>query len=67
MQKHFLKEKIDSGFEQERSLLEHEVEKKPKLPILSYVRPIFFTLLLAVTLIALAINGFTAIKFFITQ
>ncbi|WFR75738.1 hypothetical protein P9166_12565 [Lactococcus lactis] len=67
MQKHFLKEKIESGFEQERELLEHEAEKKPKLPVLSYVRPLFFTVLLTVTLIALAINGYTAIKFFITH
>lgn len=67
MQKHFLKEKIESGFEQERELLEHENEKRPKLPVLSYVRPIFFTVLLTVTLIALVINIFAAIRFFITQ
>ena len=67
MQKHFLKEKIEAGFEEERELLEHESEKKEKLPALSYVRPFFFTILLTVTLIALAINGWTAIKFFITH
>ena len=67
MRKHFLKEKIEAGFEEERELLEHEPEKKAKLPALSYVRPVFFTILLTVTLIALAINGWTAIKFFMTQ
>jgi len=67
MRTHFLKEKIEAGFEDERKLLEHEPEKKAKLPALSYVRPIFFTILLTVTLIVLAINGWTAIKFFMTH
>ncbi|MGV9036684.1 hypothetical protein ACN9TC_13630 [Lactococcus lactis] len=42
MRTHFLKEKIEAGFEDERKLLEHEPEKKAKLPALSYVRPILF-------------------------
>lgn len=67
MQKNFLKTKIESGFEQERELLQHEVTKKEKLPILLYVRPLFFTLLLTITLLALGINGFAAIKYFITN
>mgnify|MGYP003622480234 CR=1 FL=1 len=67
MRKPFLEEKIEAGVEDERELLEHEPEKKAKLPALSYVRPIFFTILLTVTLIALAINGWTAIKFFMTH
>ena len=67
MQKDFLKSKIETGFEQERALLEHEIEKKEPLPILSYVRPIFFGVLLSVTLIALVVNGFEAIKFFLTH
>lgn len=67
MRKHFLKEKIEAGFEEERELLEHEPEKKTKLPALYYVRPLFFTVLLTVTLIALAINGWTAIRFFMTH
>lgn len=65
MRTHFLKEKIEAGFDDERKLLEQEPEKKTKLPTLSYVRPAFFMILLTVTLIALAINGWTAIKFFI--
>ena len=67
IRKNFLKEKIKAGVEDERELLEHEPEKKAKLPALSYVRPIFFTILLTVTLIALVINGWTAIKFFMTH
>lgn len=67
MQRNFLKEKIKLGFEQERELLEHESEKKEKIPALAYIRPLFFTILITVSLIALAINGFTAIKFFITH
>lgn len=67
MKKRFLKEKIEAGFEEERELLEHELEKRVKLPALSYVRPVFFTILLTVTLIALVINGWTALKFFITH
>lgn len=67
MRTHFLKEKIEAGFEDERELLEYEPEKKAKLPALSYVRPVFFTILLTVTLVALAINGWMAIKFFMTH
>lgn len=64
MKNNYLKEKIAAGFEQEREMLKYETEKSEKLPALSYVRPIFFTMLLIVTLIALAVSGFTAIKFF---
>lgn len=67
MRKHFLKEKIEAGFKEERELLEHDPEKKGNLPALSYVRPLFFTILLTVTLIALAINVLTAMKFFMTH
>lgn len=67
MQKNFLKTKIESGFEQERELLQHEVTKKENLSVLLYVRPLFFTLLLTITLLALGINGFAAIKYFITN
>lgn len=67
MRTHFLKEKIEAGFEKERELLEHEPEKRAKLPALSYVRPLFFSILLTVTLIALAISLLTAIKFFMTH
>ena len=65
MEKHILKRKIDSGFEKERQLLEHEVGTGLKLPILSYVRPVFFTILLTVTLIALIINVVISLKFYI--
>lgn len=67
MQKDFLKSRIEDGFEQERELLQYEREKEESLPILFYVRPLFFALLLTITLIALGINGFTAIKYFITH
>lgn len=67
MQKNFLKTKIESGFEQERELLKHEVTKKETLPLLLYVRPLLFALLLTVTLLALGISAFTAIKYFITN
>ncbi|HFC9197507.1 hypothetical protein [Enterococcus lactis] len=67
MHKDFLKSKIELGFEQERELLKYEKVKKERLSLLSFVRPIFFATLLTVTLIALAINGFAAIKFFITK
>ncbi|MBK0084510.1 hypothetical protein IAE51_11475 [Lactococcus sp. S64] len=67
MQKHFLKEKIEIGFDQERELLAHDSQKKKRTPLLFYVRPIYFFILITSTLAALGINGFMAIKYFITH
>lgn len=67
MRKYFLKEKIESGFEQERALLAHESENKKKISMLSYVRPIYFLILITATLAALGMNCFVAIKFFMTH
>ena len=67
MQNNFLKNKIDAGFEEERQLLEHETEQRPSLPFLSYVRPVFFTVLVSVTMIALGINVIGAVKYFMTH
>lgn len=67
MQNHFLKEKIESGFEEEKELLEHEPDKKAKVPFLFYVRPIYFTILIAATLTALALNGYKALEFFLSH
>lgn len=67
MKSNFLKRKIAAGFEEERQLLKHETEKRPSLPILSYIRPIFFAVILTVAFIALGINVFGAVKYFITH
>ncbi|MEG1486124.1 MULTISPECIES: hypothetical protein [Lactococcus] len=67
MQKNFLKERIESGFEEERELLNHEVEKKERMPIILYFRPVYFFIMITATLAALASSGFTALKFFISQ
>ncbi len=67
MQKHFLKEKIEIGFKEEQKLLEHEPLKREKLPLLFYVRPLYFAILVIATLSALLINGVTALKFFMTH
>jgi|GEM_PF-2331683 len=65
MSNNFLKSKIETGFDAERELLKHEVSESNNLPLLAYVRPILFAVLLSVTLIALGINIFGAISYFI--
>lgn len=67
MHNNFLITKIEKGFEEERQLLKHEVDKHPKLPLLSYIRPIFFAVLLMVTLIALGFNVAEAVRYFIVH
>lgn len=65
MSNNFLKSKIESGFDAERELLKHEASESNHLPLLAYVRPILFAVLLSVTLIALGVNIFGAISYFI--
>ncbi|GAP03435.1 hypothetical protein FPFC_080100 [Fructobacillus pseudoficulneus] len=65
MSNNFLKSKIETGFDAERELLKHEDSESNNLPLLAYVRPILFAVLLSVTLIALGINIFGAISYFI--
>lgn len=67
MQKTFLEEKIKRGFEQEKELLQCEITKKEKISILFYVRPIFFVLMLTISLAALGIRSFGVIKYFIVN
>lgn len=67
MQKDFLTTKIEEGFDQERELLQYEVDKKEPVSLLLYTRPLFFALLLMLTLLALGINIFGALKYFMTH
>lgn len=65
MPKKFLESEIANGFDEERKILQYESDKEEKKPFLTYVRPLFFSVLLSVTLVALLSSAYIAIKFFL--
>lgn len=65
MKKDELSDVIDTKFNDEQK--RHHYGKKQKIPKLQYIRPLFFTVIMSVTLIALVSKIYEVVRFLLVS